>query len=206
MVQSHPQFPTPARRLQEWIHELGLGLGYGDLDCIPHVGCSLEVKNAARVGLDWMREVSYSSVCPILLSISTWILGVQRKADNVKKAFFICQPIGVGFKRPWLKIGVPKGNWCTVAIESPIILIQSLSHCHIRRMPPSLPNPTERARLLRSCCQGHEYHHWQLCLGCHGTFSICEGWYRSWDGLTHSLCFQHFTALVLKAIFMIQLF
>ena len=96
MVQCHSQFPTPARRLQEWIHELGLGLGYCDLDCIPHVGCTLEVKNA-RVGLDWMREVSYSSV-------------LQFYRVYQGGYFFICQQIGVGFKRPWLKIGVPKGT------------------------------------------------------------------------------------------------
>ena len=96
MVQCHSDFPTPARRLQEWIHELGLGLGYCDLDCIPHVGCTLDVKNA-RVGLDWMREVSYSSVLPFY---SVYQGGY----------FFICQQIGVGFKRPWLKIGVPKGT------------------------------------------------------------------------------------------------
>lgn len=55
-------------------------------------------------------------------------------------------------------------NWsCLVsggAIESPIIVSQSFRRCDIRRISPSLPYPTERARLLRSCCQGHEYHHW----------------------------------------------
>ncbi len=100
-----------------WIAFLMLGVAWKS-KMLPGLGLTGWEKchTVAFVQLYWVYQRGY---------------GVQRKADKVKKAFFICQPIGVGFKRPWLKIGVPKGNRCPMAIErSKVSAIAISAGCH----------------------------------------------------------------------------